>query len=98
MQYDKDVIEKNDWEIPYDSIRKSLLYVYLTTTGQFTYDVYASGKDEDTLWVFLFITTIFLTIVMLNLLVAIMGSTFERVEKTAEGSMIRERLQLIMEN
>jgi hypothetical protein len=29
---------------------------------------------------------------MLNMLVALMGSTFGRVEETAEGSMIRERL------
>ena len=32
------------------------------------------------------------------MLVAVMGSTFERVEVTAEGALLRERLSLIMEN
>ena len=32
------------------------------------------------------------------MLIAIMGATFGRCEETAEGSMLRERLQLIMEN
>ena len=32
------------------------------------------------------------------MLIAIMTATFSRVEEVEEGSMLRERLQLIMEN
>ena len=54
--------------------------------------------DEHLLWIIFFATTLFLQIVMLNMLVAIMGATFERVEETAEGAMLRERMSLVIEN
>ena len=40
----------------------------------------------------------FTTIVLLNMLVAIMGESFNRVNEQSENQRVREHLQLIVEN
>ena len=62
---------------------EALRYVYVMSIGDFGYDDYDAGDDEHLLWILLFIATFFLSIVLLNMLIAIMNSTFERTEETA---------------
>ncbi len=40
----------------------------------------------------------FTAIILLNMLVAIMGESFNRVNETSESQRVREHLQLIVEN
>ena len=90
--------EDGDPEIPYMTYGQSILYVYTTSTGEFNTDPFAKGEDEGLLWAFFVITTFLLTIVMLNMLIAIMGSSYQKVSDVAVASMLKERMLLIMEN
>jgi len=76
---------------------EALRYVYLLGLGEFGVDEFA-GKDETVLWIFFIIASIFILIVLLNLLIAIMSDTFAKVAATSDQAMMREHLQLIMEN
>ena len=69
-------IEKGDPEIPYLTYGQSILYVYLTSVGEFSTDSFALGEDTGLLWAFFMITTFLLSIVMLNMLIALMGSSY----------------------
>jgi hypothetical protein len=44
------------------------------------------------------ICTILIQLVMLNLLIAIMGDTFDRVQEMKEVAILREKCSLISEN
>ena len=77
---------------------QSILYVYLAAIGEFGTDSFASGKETGLLWAFFVITTFLLSIVMLNMLIAMMGQSYEKVSEVAEASMLKERMILIMEN
>jgi uncharacterized membrane protein len=77
---------------------KSIIYVYLTSIGEFGTDSYTNREDMGLLWAFFIITTFFLSIVMLNMLIAMMGQSYEKVSEVAQASMLKERMLLIMEN
>ena len=51
---------------------------YLLTLGEFEY--YQLEADEQFLWLFFIVATVFNLIVMLNLLVAVIGETFVKVD------------------
>ena len=85
-------------EIPYTTYGQSLLYVYLTSVGEFSTDSFALGEDTGLLWAFFLMTTFFLSIVMLNMLIAMMGRSYEKISEKARASMLKERMLLIMEN
>ena len=90
--------EDGDPEIPYMTYMQSILYVYTTSTGEFNTDPFSKGEDMNLLWAFFVITTFLLSIVMLNMLIAIMGSSYSKVSEVAVASMLKERMLLIMEN
>jgi hypothetical protein len=90
--------EDGDPEIPYMTYGQSILYVYTTSTGEFNTDPFSKGEDMNLLWAFFVITTFLLSIVMLNMLIAIMGSSYSKVSEVAVASMLKERMLLIMEN
>ena len=64
-------------EIPYMNYGQSLLYVYLTSVGEFSTESFALGEDTGLLWAFFLMTTFFLSIVMLNMLIAMMNSSYQ---------------------
>ena len=47
--------------------------------GELGVDNYDSSFAPSVYWIFFFTTTIFLQIVLLNLLIAIMGDTFDKI-------------------
>lgn len=69
-----------------------ILGSYLTSMGEFAYDDY---KFID--WVFFILATFANTIIMLNLLIAIMSNTFERVQSEHVIANQRELLSMIVE-
>ncbi|TNV87578.1 hypothetical protein FGO68_gene12312 [Halteria grandinella] len=86
-------------ELPYYTYRLSVLYVFLTAVGEYGVDNYSLGVEEENyLWALFILTVFFLSIVLLNMLIAIMGQSYERVSYFAQAQMMRERILLIMEN
>ena len=55
-------------------------------------------RDEVILWIIYAINLIINLVMLLNLVVAIMGDTFDKVQKTQEYSMLQELSQMIREN
>lgn len=50
------------------------------------------------IWAIFLIGTMFLVIILLNLLIAIMGATFERVRESIVNLNLREKVLLVSEN
>ena len=76
---------------------KAFLYSYIQALGQFDTSIF-TGTDKHLYFTIFFLNTIISMIVMLNMLVAIMGDTFDRVIETAESSMYRELASAMIEN
>lgn len=94
----QEILTPIDVEVTYNTVLKAIRYTYLLALGDFTTDDFSYGLDEHFLWILFFLVSIALPIVLLNMLIAIMGTTFSRVETTSEANMLRERLSLIIEN
>lgn len=73
-----DKCSEQDVEVPYSDFRTSILYVYMTVIGDFNFDSFEC-RDFAVSWIFFIITTLFVSIVLLNMLIALMGSTFNRI-------------------
>lgn len=58
---------------------ESIKYVYLQSLGELGFDGYDDTYIPTIYWALFFLSTIFLQITLLNLLIAIMGDTFDRV-------------------
>ena len=54
-------------------------------------------KDELTCWILFLLCTIFNLIVMLNLLIAIISDTYERVNSTKEQVAMKELANLVLD-
>ena len=67
-------------------------HTFLLMNGDFNYDDYTKP-----LWVMFVIATVFMPLIMLNLLIAIMGDTFERVNSVMIEADGRELNALILE-
>jgi len=74
----------------------ALLYSYLISLGEF--DMEFKGPSKWLLWIFFTGSTFFLLIVLLNLIIAIMGSAYEKLSEMQESSLIQEQLNMIIEN
>jgi len=80
-----------------DNFVDAFIFSYKMGLGDFsTYGF--STKDEEMLWIFFLLNSLIILIVLLNLLIAIMGDTFDRVQETQESSMYRELASMILEN
>ena len=94
------ILQRNNVDNPTfagDTWLKAFLYSYIQALGQFDTSVF-TGIDKHLYFTIFFLNTIISMIVMLNMLVAIMGDTFDRVIETAESSMYRELASAMIEN
>ena len=76
-------------------IYESILYIYLLVFGEFNTDGFNDDKGER--WLLFISATILLQLVMLNLLIAIMSDTFEKVMAEIEVSDGLELNNLILD-
>ena len=76
----------------------SLVFAYRMGLGDFITDEFGSSKDEILVWIMWFVNTLLINIILLNLLIAIMGDTFDRVQETSEASMLKEITSIMQEN
>eukprot|EP00347_Sterkiella_histriomuscorum_P010531 403375928 len=80
-----------------ESFIPAVAFAYSMILG--TYDINAFGEVAQPLvWIFWVLCTILDMIVMLNLLIAIISSTYERVSENAEQASYQEMAALISEN
>lgn len=75
----------------------SFIYSWKMGTGDFDTTAFAT-KDETLIWILWFLNTLIINIIFFNLVVALMGDTFERVQETAEGAQLKEIASLMLEN
>lgn len=76
----------------------AILYVYLIVLGSFELTDFQNSIATNLLITFFIVCTVFNTIVMLNLLIAIIGETFSIVKSNAENAQFQEMAALISEN
>jgi len=83
-------------------VMNSIIYSYNLALGEFGLDYFSDG-DTGTLdaficWFIFIIATMFVVIVLLNLLIAIMGDSFSRVMENITNLSVREKVMMIAEN
>jgi len=83
------VTDTNWWRV--------LIYTYMTGLGEFE-TPYRGSPNEAMFWIYFFLCTILIPVVLLNLLIAIMGDTFSRVQEIKAEAEMKERCKLISEN
>lgn len=86
-----------DW-FPGNTFMRSFLFSYRMGLGDFVTDLFAGHPDETLIWVLWFLNTLIILIILLNLVIAIMADTFDKVQETAENSMLQEYAAMIREN
>ena len=64
-----------------NSFSMSFIYSYRLSLGDFDTDAFGDSYNQITLWVLFIICSMFTAIIMLNMLVAIMGESFNRVNE-----------------
>jgi len=70
-----------DWNSSYGG---AIIYTYMQVMGEYDYSNYQNSEFYLLFWTILLFLTFFLTIVMLNMLIAIVNDTFERVQEVAK--------------
>mmetsp|Transcript_24760 Transcript_24760/g.21981 ORF Transcript_24760/g.21981 Transcript_24760/m.21981 type:complete len:209 (-) Transcript_24760:97-723(-) len=75
----------------------AFIFSYKMGLGDFITDGFGT-RDEEFLWIFFLLDSLIILIVLLNLVIAIMGDTFDRVQETQENSMLKELTNMIREN
>ncbi|CDW75983.1 UNKNOWN [Stylonychia lemnae] len=77
----------------------SFLYTYAGALGNFSTDNFDSlGQNSWILWFLFYISSFIITIVFLNLLIAIMGDTYDTVMMIQKEERFRAKCRLIYEN
>lgn len=74
------------------------MYSYNVALGEYDTDGFVNQDDEHLLFFLWFLNTMMISIIMLNLLIAIMGDTFGRVQETFENNMYKELASIMEEN
>ena len=71
---------------------QSVWFTFFNATGNYVMD----GFEEDSIgWILFFLCTLFNMIVMLNLLIAIISETYNRVNQTKQQYALRERAGVV---
>ena len=76
----------------------SIINQYLLALGEFsTLENFAEQPHAGFCYIFFVLATFFTMVTMLNMLIAIMGDTFERVTENKELNSIKTRLNIVSE-
>ena len=70
---------------------------YLIGLGEFSYDDWATHPSGWLIWTYFLLATFFTQILFFNMLIAIMGSTYERVTEAKEKASMLERVNLYID-
>lgn len=95
-----DLIARNqdkDNEILGGKLSDSLIYTWAGGLGDFSFDGF-NYDYEVMIYILWVIFTVMTTLILLNLLIAIMGDTFDRVQETYAANTSKELCTLMVEN
>ena len=67
-----------------DGIIMTIINTYTTGLGSFNTENFSGNKFTTLYWIFFMMTTVLIQIVLLNLLIALMGDTFDKVQEIKE--------------
>ena len=99
LQYNKGYGNQEDLIKPISGIAflDMILNQYLLSLGEFAIDEFEGHPQKELCWLFFFMATFLTSITMLNMLIAVMGNTFDMVmEKKAIHGM-QTKLQIMSE-
>jgi len=77
---------------------ETILYVYMTGLGEFGTELYNNSPHKTTMWIYFLLCTVLVQLIFLNMLIAIMADTFDRVKEIREEASMKEICKLITEN
>lgn len=82
------------WDLP-----NAFIGSYLIGLGEFDFDGY-NGHENYTniLWYYFFVSTFLLQIIMVNMLIAIMADTFDKVKEFEQAYFIQDAIQIWAEH
>ena len=87
----QEIIEKNSiW-----NFTNTLIHQYQLALGTFYYKQYHEHSHATLVWLLFFLSTGFTQITMLNMLIAIMGDTFDKVTENSKVYTTRTKLQIL---
>ena len=66
--------------------------------GDFNTNDFMKTKDETAALLVWLLATLTMLVVLLNMLIAVMGDTFNRVQASSDGSMLMEITSMMQEN
>ena len=75
----------------------SIIDSYRTGIGDFRTDDYESNRDDVLVWIIWLMNTFLIFIVLLNMLIAIISDTFERVHESISNNLLKELSILMVE-
>ena len=85
-----------------DGFGRCMIDSYRLALGDFEItgsDSFDGGlKHPAIFWVIFFIGTLISLLIILNMVIAVMSGTFERVQEQTEAHILREKLRLILDN
>lgn len=73
----------------------AIIYSYRTGLGDFDTAAFENSNDKGLWYVLFVVQTVFIQIVLLNLLIAIMGDTFDKVTEKREESKLKEICEMM---
>jgi hypothetical protein len=76
----------------------TFIYSYRMGIGDFDFDSFGAEKSSFLLYILFMISTLFILLILLNMLIAMMGDTFDRVQETSESNMLKEFTEMMIEN
>ena len=68
---------------------------YLIGLGEFGLDNFNAGNDTFLVWTFFILATLVTQLIFMNLLIAIMGDTFDRVQEVMAQAAVKEKITMI---
>ena len=89
--------ELYDTEIAEFGFIDTLLHQYLLSFGDFSTDDYGTyGKTNAGFnWVYFVSATLFINLVIFNMLIAVMGDTYDKVYENKDKSVLQEKLNVM---
>jgi len=76
----------------------SLINAYLLGLGDFDYSNYGSGKNKYFIWIFFLAATFIVQLVFMNMLIAIMGDSFGRINGLLDQATLKELCVMMQDN
>lgn len=76
----------------------TIINTYITAIGDFGSDYYSVSEHSFLVWFFFVSCVVLVQILLLNLLIALMGDTFDKVQEIKEQANLKEVCRLMAEN